>query len=359
VRLVQQHGGTLNGSTRYDFTNYYQVVPKNALDLMLWAEADRMRGPVITQAELDNQRDVVKNEVRVNVLNRPYGGFPWLRLPPVMFDTFANAHDGYGSFVDLEAATVEDATSFFDAYYAPGNAVLAVGGDLDVAETIALIEKHFGGIPGRPVPVRPDFAEPDLTEERRATHTDPLAPMPALAMAWRVPDPVKEFEAYLPYVVLAEVLTDGEAARLVERMMLEDATATSVSGYLGFMGDPFDVRDPTAFLLQVHYPPQVTADTIIATIDEELARLANEGLKPGELARIQARLAAHLLREVDAVLGRTLRMAVLEQQRGRAELINELPRLLAEVTAEQVVAAAAMLRPQRRAILEIVPGGAK
>jgi predicted Zn-dependent peptidase len=358
-RYVQASGGVFNGSTHLDYTDYFETLPSNALERALFLEADRMRSPRITEENLANQIAVVKEEIRVNVLNRPYGGFPWLRLPPVMFDTFANAHDGYGSFVDLEAATVEDATSFFEAYYAPGNAVLAVGGDLDVAETIALVEKHFGGIPGRPVPVRPDFAEPDLTEERRATHTDPLAPMPALAMAWRVPDPVNEFEAYLPYVVLAEVLTDGEASRLVERMMLEDATATSVSGYLGFMGDPFDVRDPTAFLLQVHYPPQVTADTIISTIDDELNRLATKGLEPGELARIQARLAAHLLREVDAVLGRTLRMAVLEQQRGRAELINELPRLLAEVTAEQVVAAAATLRPQRRAILEIVPGGAK
>ena len=358
-RYVQASGGVFNGSTHLDYTDYYETLPSNALERALFLEADRMRSPRITEENLANQIAVVKEEIRVNVMNRPYGGFPWLLLPPVMFDTFPNAHDGYGSFVDLEAATVEDATSFFDAYYAPGNAVLAIGGDLDVAETIALVEKHFGGIPGRPVPVRPDFTEPDLTEERRATHTDPLAPMPALAMAWRVPDPIKDFEAYLPYVVLAEVLTDGEAARLVERMMLEDATATSVSGYLGFMGDPFDVRDPTAFLLQVHYPPQVTADTIVSTIDEELARLANDGLQPGELARIQARLAAHLLREVDAVLGRTLRMAVLEQQRGRAELINELPRLLAAVTAEQVVAAAATLRPQRRAILEIVPGGAK
>jgi len=358
-RYVQASGGVFNGSTHLDYTDYYETLPSNALERALFLEADRMRSPRITEENLANQIAVVKEEIRVNVMNRPYGGFPWLLLPPVMFDTFPNAHDGYGSFVDLEAATVEDATSFFDAYYAPGNAVLAIGGDLDVAETIALVEKHFGGIPGRPVPVRPDFTEPDLNEERRATHTDPLAPMPALAMAWRVPDPIKDFEAYLPYVVLAEVLTDGEAARLVERMMLEDATATSVSGYLGFMGDPFDVRDPTAFLLQVHYPPQVTADTIVSTIDEELARLANDGLQPGELARIQARLAAHLLREVDAVLGRTLRMAVLEQQRGRAELINELPRLLAAVTAEQVVAAAATLRPQRRAILEIVPGGAK
>ncbi len=358
-RYVQASGGVFNGSTHLDYTDYYETLPSNALERALFLEADRMRSPRITEENLANQIAVVKEEIRVNVMNRPYGGFPWLRLPPVMFDTFANSHDGYGSFVDLESATVEDASSFFQAYYAPGNAVLALAGDFDVPEAIALIEKHFGGIPGREVPVRPDFAEPDLTEERRSSYTDPHAPMPALAMAWRVPDPVKEFEAYLPYVVLAEVLTDGEASRLVERLVLDDAIATSVSGYLGFMGDPFDVRDPTAFLLQVHFPPQVTSDTVINALDEEITRLVEKGIDAGELARVQARLAAHLLREVDAVLGRTLSMAVLEQQRGRAELVNELPALLAAVTPEQVIAAAATLRPQRRAILEVVPGGAK
>jgi zinc protease len=358
-RYVQASGGVFNGSTHLDYTDYYETLPSNALERALFLEADRMRSPKITEENLANQIAVVKEEIRVNVLNRPYGGFPWLRLPPVMFDTFPNAHDGYGSFVDLEAATVADATSFFHDYYAPGNAVLSVAGDLDLAETTALIERHFGGIAGRPVPARPDFAEPDLTAERRATHTDPLAPMPALAMAWRVPDPINASEAYLPYVVLAEVLTDGEASRLIGRLILDDGIATSVSGYLGFMGDPFDVRDPTAMLLQVHFPPHVSADQVTRAIDEELDRVASGGLKQGELARVQARLAAQLLREVDAVLGRTLNMAVLEQQRGRAELLNELPALLATVTPEQVVAAAASLRPQRRAMLEIVPGGAK
>jgi predicted Zn-dependent peptidase len=358
-RYVQASGGVFNGSTHLDYTDYYETLPSNALERALFLEADRMRSPRITEENLANQIAVVKEEIRVNVMNRPYGGFPWLKLPPVMFDTFPNAHDGYGSFVDLEAATVADASSFFNSYYAPGNAVLAVGGDLDVAETVGLIERHFGGIAGRAVPVRPDFTEPDLTAERRATHVDKLAPMPALAMAWRVPDPGRDFAAYLPYVVLAEVLTDGEASRLIRRLLLDDAIATSVSGYLGFMGDPFDVRDPTAILLQVHYPPHVTADQVVRAVDEELDRVATGGLQPGELARVQARLAAHVLREVDAVLGRTLSMAVLEQQRGRAELINELPALLATVTAEQVIAAAATLRPQRRAMLEVVPGGAK
>jgi zinc protease len=358
-RYVQASGGVFNGSTHLDYTDYYESLPSNALERALFLEADRMRSPRITPENLANQIAVVKEEIRVNVLNRPYGGFPWLLLPPVMFETFSNAHDGYGSFVDLEAATAEDAASFFGTYYAPANAVLCVAGDIDVAEASALIEKHFGGIAARPKPVRPSFAEPDLTSERRVSHIDPMAPMPAVAMAWRVPDPIADFDAYLPYVVLAEVLTDGDASRLVERLILEDGAATSVSGYLGFMGDPFDVRDPTALLLQIHFPPHVTLGQVERAVEEELERLATDGIEPAELARVQARLAAYMLRETDSVLGRSLSMAVLEQQRDRAELINELPRMLGSVTTDQIAAAAATLRPDRRALLEIVPGGAQ
>src|SRR5690606_39434819 len=124
VRHVQQNGGTLNGSTRYDYTNYFEVMPANAVDLALWMEADRMRGPVITQAELDNQRDVVKNEIRVNVLNQPYGSFPWLEMQERAFHNWHNSHNGYGDMADLDAATLEDVQAFFDAYYSPANAVL-------------------------------------------------------------------------------------------------------------------------------------------------------------------------------------------------------------------------------------------
>jgi predicted Zn-dependent peptidase len=301
---------------------------------------------------------VVKEEIRVNVLNRPYGGFPWLKLPPVMFDTFPNAHDGYGSFVDLESATVPDAQSFFEKYYASGNAVLAISGDVDVAEATRLVELHFGDVPTRPAPARPDFDEPDLTAERREAYTDRLAPLPAVASAWRVPNPIDDFAAYLPYVVLAEVLTDGDASRLVRRVVQRDRTATSIGGYLGFMGEPFETRDPTALLLQAHLPPGGDVDKVLRTIDEENERIAADGLEPGELARTVARMATHLLRDTDAVLGRALRMAVLEQQRGTAALINDLPRLLGEVTEEQITAAAGTLRPNRRATVEVqIPEG--
>src|SRR5919107_5833346 len=184
-RYVQGSGGTFNGSTHFDYTDYFETLPANALERALFLEADRMRRPRLTEENLRNQVDVVKEEIRVNVLNRPYGGFPWLKLPPVMFDTFRNAHDGYGSFTDLESATVADAQEFFRRYYACGNAVLAVAGDFDVARATNLIERHFGDVPARPAPARPDFDEPDLTAERREVYTDRLAPLPAVAGGWR------------------------------------------------------------------------------------------------------------------------------------------------------------------------------
>ena len=131
-KLVTGNGGVMNGSTRADYTNYYEQLPSNALELGLYLEADRMRGLRLTDENVQNQIAVVKEEIRVNVVNQPFGGFPWILLPPVMFKTFANAHNGYGSFVDLEAATVDQASDFFDQYYAPGNATLVVAGDLDV-----------------------------------------------------------------------------------------------------------------------------------------------------------------------------------------------------------------------------------
>ncbi|WP_433370236.1 M16 family metallopeptidase [Actinoplanes sp. CA-142083] len=355
-RHVQGAGGTFNGSTHLDYTDYFEVLPSGALERALFLEADRMRGPRLTEENLLNQIDVVKEEIRVNVLNRPYGGFPWLKLPPVMFSTFANSHDGYGSFGDLDSATVEDAKAFFDRYYASGNATLAVAGDFDVAEATVMIERHFGDVPARPAPALPDFDEPGLTAERRDVYTDRLAPLPGVAAAWRVPDPIAGFADYLPFVVLAEVLTDGEASRLVDRLVQRDRSVTSIGGYIGFMGDEFQVRNPTALLLQAHMPPGGDAEKVLRTVDEELDRLVHDGLAAGELERTQARIATHLLRDTDAVLGRALPMAVLELQRGRPELLNDLPKLVGEVTEAQIVAAASALRPDSRAVVEVLPG---
>jgi len=358
-RYVQSSGGMFNGSTHFDYTNYFEALPSNALERGLFLEADRMLSPRITEENLANQIAVVKEEIRVNVLNRPYGGFPWLELPPVLFDTFPNAHNGYGGFVDLESATVEDATDFFHRYYAPANAVLAVAGDLDVDETVELIEKHFGGIPKRRRPVRPDFGEPPLASERRAVTTDAHAPIPAVAIGYRVPDPVARLDEHLAGVLLSEILAEGDASRLQRRLVHRDRVVTDVSAYLGEFGDPFDERDPTAFTITAHYPNPESLERILAAVDEELARVAADGLEPGELDRVRTRAVSVLFREMDAVLSRALEFAKFELIFDRAELISELPDRLTAVTGADVQEAATALSPERRAVVELIAGGAR
>jgi len=355
AHLVQSAGGVMNGSTHPDYTNYFEVLPSGALELALFLEADRMRAPTLSQETLDNQISVVKEEIRVNVLNQPYGGFPWIPLPELAFDTFANRHNGYGDFVDLDGATLADAQQFFADYYAPANAVLSVAGDLDVAATREMVERLFDPVPRRAVPERPSFAEPSLTAPRHGVVTDRHAPQPALALAWRTPDPVDDLDDFLAPIVLAEVLTDGDASRLQRRLLLEDRSVTSLSGYLGAFGDPFDGRDPVLLTLEVLHPETTSAEQVADTVAEELARLTRDGLPGEELARVQAHLAATLLRMGDSLVGRVNALAVLEQQHGRAELVGELPGRLAAVPVEQVLAAAALLTPDTRVMLELQP----
>jgi zinc protease len=357
-RYVQSSGGTFNGSTHFDYTNYFEALPSNALERGLFLEADRMLSPRITEENLANQLDVVKNEIRVNVMNRPYGGFPWIYLPAVLFDTFANSHNGYGGFEDLESATVEDAKDFFNRYYAPSNAVLTVAGDIDPDETLAMIEKHFGAIKKRRAPKRPSFAEPPLTAERRDTHHDAHAPVPAVAIGYRVSEPVSRLDDHLASLLLAELLSDGDASRLQRRLVQRDGIVTDITAYLGEFGDPFDERDPTVFTISAHYPDAGSLDAILRAVDEEIARIAEDGLEPGELDRVRTRLVSVLFRGMDAVISRALDFAKFELIHGRAGLVEELPARLAAVSADAVRAAAARLRPDSRAVLELIAGGA-
>ncbi|MEJ2866037.1 pitrilysin family protein [Actinomycetospora sp. OC33-EN07] len=356
-RHVQSSGGVFNGSTHQDYTNYFEVLPSAALERALFLEADRLRAPRLTADNLRNQVDVVKEEIRLNVLNRPYGGFPWILLPPVLYDTYPNAHNGYGDFTDLEQADLDDAAAFFDAYYAPGNAVLTVVGDLDPDEAATLVEKHFGDIPARAVPTRPSFAEPPPDGVRRDDVTDAHAPLPAIALGHRLPDPDADLDAYLAHAVLASLLTDGEAARLTQRLVYGDALVTDVSASCGLMGAPLDARDPDTFTVTAVHPASVEPDRIVEAVDDELATLAAEGPDPEELRRVTARWASSLHREHDRLMSRMLALGAAELVQGRAELADELPGLIAAVEPSAVAAAAGSLRPDARAILTITPGG--
>ncbi len=354
-RLVQSSGGVFNGSTHTDYTDYFEVVPAGALERALFLEADRMRAPRITTENLTNQVDVVSEEIRLNVLNRPYGGFPWIQLPAVMFDSFANAHNGYGDFVDLQAATIADCAEFFDTYYSPANAVLTVCGDFDVASATDLIGRHFDDIEYRPAPVRPSFAEPWPTSVREAEHIDQHAPSPALAVGWRLPDPVADLSGYLAFVVLASMLSDGESSRLQSTLVAKAGLVTDIWASPGLMGGPLDARDPDVFVLGAIHPQAVPAATVIDAASEQIAMLAQDGPGDQEMQQALARFASALYRDNDGVASRTRSLGSLELLHGRAELLSELPDLLSAVTADQIADAARSLDPGRCAVLRVVP----
>lgn len=187
IKLVESNGGVLNGSTRFDFTNYFAVVPSHKTETLLWAEADRMRGLDITQDNLKNQQGVVANEVKVNVLNQPYGSFPWIDLPMAAFTNWYNAHNFYGDLKDLEAATLADAKTFATKYYQPQNAVLVVTGDFEEAAAKAWIEKYFASVPSQKVEALPDLVEPRQEQEKTVSRVDKLAKKPAVAFGYQMP----------------------------------------------------------------------------------------------------------------------------------------------------------------------------
>lgn len=354
-RVVQSSGGTFNGSTHFDYTEYHELLPAGALERGLFLEADRMRAPAITAENLRNQVDVVSEEIRLNVLNRPYGGFPWIQLPPVLFDTFANSHNGYGDFVDLRSATVADCADFFDRYYCPANAVLTVCGDIDPDRAQDLIIRHFDDIPPRPAPRRPSFAEPGLTERRNAVHSDALAPAPALAIGWRAPDPVADLRGYLAHIIAAGVLADGEAAPLQDELVVRRALATSAWAGPGLMG-PLDSRDPDVFVLGAIHPAEVPGQAVVDAATGIIAELAERGPSPDELTRAKARFVAGLYAECDAVMARTRNLGLFELLHGRAELLSELPDIAASLDAGDIAAALASLDGERCGVLHVQPG---
>src|SRR5262245_49732909 len=228
IKLVQSNGGILNGSTRFDFTDYFEVVPSHTLETALWAEADRMKGLAINADNLKNQQEVVKNEVKVNVLNQPYGGFPWLDLPQYANTNWYNAHNFYGDLKHLDAATLEDVSKFFKTFYAPNNAVLVVVGDFDPAATNAWIDQYFSSIPASKLPAKVDLTEPRQEKEKRATKPDPLATRPAIAIGYHVPP--RGTPEYHAMGLLDEILVQGKDSLLYQALVQKSGLTGDVQG---------------------------------------------------------------------------------------------------------------------------------
>ena len=291
-KLVAGNGGLANGSTRFDYTNYYQVVPSHVTEPVLWVEAERMRGLVLSESSLQNQKDVVKNEVRVNVVNRPYGAFPWLDLPEHANSNWYNAHNFYGEFADIDAATLKDVRSFYDTYYVPSNAVLVVAGDFDPVAVRAQIERYFGGLPKRPEPARPDVSEPKQVKERTATRTDALAPRPALAVGYHLPE--RNTPEWYAFGLIDQILLQGEDSRLWRRLVQERGYTDSVDGGMNLIGNMFDYEGPMLWAASLVHDGGASDAAIVAELDDVIAHLQRDLVGPAELERAITKIRSAL-----------------------------------------------------------------
>jgi len=356
IRLVESAGGVMNGHTRADLTAYYEGLPPSALELALFLEADRMGQLAITEENLRNQVDVVKEEILVNVVNRPYGDFPWITLPELAFDRYPNAHNGYGDFSHLERATVAESEDFYSTYYVPANAVLTVVGACRPDDVFSLAERYFGPVPRRPAPNHGPWPEPRLSAERHRVVKDSRIPQPAFAIGYRTVDPIGDLGHYVVYHVLAEVLAGGESSRLTARLVHRDHSVTEVACLLGTFGnDDFLVRDPSLLQVIVFHPGSATTEALLQAIDEEIGRLASDGPTKAELGRIVASSSADVWRSLDSTLNRAHMVASVETIHGDAGLIDELAARISAVGAADVAAAATDLLGQYRAVLELQP----
>ena len=274
IKLVQENGGILNGSTRFDFTNYFEIVPSHKLETMLWAEADRMKGLNISQENLENQQGVVKNEVKVNVLNQPFGGFPWLDMPQYANENWYNAHNFYGDLEDLDAASLEDVTSFFDTFYAPNNAAISVVGDIDIAQTRAWIEKYFGSIPAATLPPEPDISETRQEAEKYFMKNDSLANKPALALAYHMPE--RNTPEYYAMGLLDQILIQGDNSLLVQKLENEKGFTSDVSGGINYLGNMFNYKGPMLWMYDFTFDDPESKEAIMQSIDTVMSGLRDQ-----------------------------------------------------------------------------------
>ena len=289
--LIYTNGGTSNGTTNTDRTSYYETLPKNQLDLGLYLEADRMRGLVITAENLENQRQAVKEERRLRTDNQAYGQTSE-KVEELIYDNFAYHHSVIGSMADLDAASVDDVKQFFKTYYAPNNAVLALVGDLNTADTLAKVKKYFGSIPRQEAPRRVDLAEPPKNGERRANMDDPLARLTRVDVVYRMPDGTSADARALQ--VAASILGGGGGgfgggrgggggnnSRLYLKLVQEKEVATQVSCSAQRR------QGPGMFHISATVRPGHTPEEVEGLISEEIAKLHAEPVTDKELQRVR------------------------------------------------------------------------
>ena len=360
INLIYSSGGVLNGSTMYDVTNYYEAVPSNALERVLWLEADRMRALKVDDENLRNQRDVVKEEVRVNVLNQPYGGFPWLDMPPVAFRNWANAHNFYGDFADLDAASLVDVQKFFRTYYVPNNAVLLMLGDLNPQEGLKLAERYFGPIPTGAAPPFTDPTEPPQKEERRGHVQEKFGTLPAMAIGYVLPP--RRTPDWYAMALLDNALHGGRAGRVHRELVLEKQIAVEADGGID---DIFGYNGPSQMTTRILHKPEYTAEKALEAFDQVLGEIRESGISADELEQLKVKARSDYYSTLEGGRGGYMPRYGLMHLLACFTLFDDDPQLVntildgfLAVKREEIQAVAKKyLRPENRAIVFRTPAG--
>ncbi|TFW31707.1 M16 family metallopeptidase [Massilia horti] len=352
-KTITGGGGRNNGSTRPDFTNYIETAPASSLEPILWLEADRMKTLDFNEKTLKNQQDVVKEEIRVNVKNQPYGAFYWIDISQQAFQKWENNHDGYGSFEDLEGASLDDVRKFHSDFYGPNNAVLAIAGDITPAQGFALAQKYFGGIASRPTPKAGDFSEPLNTQEKRIEQSDALAQVPGIAAAWKIPPRASQDQAAV--AVLGELLAGSDASLFYQGLVKGREIALNVDSLFGLTG-PWEYDGPTLLTVFALYKPDSSADAVLAAMDQEIGKVARDGVDAATLKRVKTRMLADWYNKLENFMNRADTMAKLQTMWGDAGVVNKIPEWIEAVTSNDIKrAAATYLIPSNRTVIDRKP----
>jgi predicted Zn-dependent peptidase len=347
--LVQNYGGSMNGSTNNDQTNYFEELPKNQLDMALFLEADRMHALNVNQFNLDNQRNAVQEERRLRVDNQPYGK-SGEELEGLAYDAFPYHHSVIGSMDDLNAASIDDVKEFFRIYYAPNNAVLVVTGDVEPANVLAKVKKYFGAISRQPAPPPVDVTEPEHDKERRKTITDALARLPQVSAAYNTP-PGNTPDVHA-LQVLGLVLSSGRSSRFYEHLVHDKQLAINV-----FAGVQ-ERRGPSLFRVVAVPRPGVKVEDLEKAIYDEIEAIKKDGITQQELDKVRTQFLRAQIQARSSSQGLANRIGTLTVFYNDPNLINTLFDQVSAVTAEQVKQAAIKyLVSKHRAVVITLPAG--
>lgn len=343
-------GGTMNGTTSTERTNYFETLPSNYLPLAFWLESDRMRSLKVTQENLDNQRNAVQEEKRLRYDNQPYVN-AFLLVNELIFNNPANSHSTIGSMEDLDAATIDDIREFFRVYYAPNNAVLSVVGDFDSAEAKELIDKYFSNIPSQPLPPPVDVTDTGGVAIKEQTYHDPLAPAPAFVLGWKIP--ARRTTDFYALSLAGTLLFEGDSSRLYQQLVKGDESVVSIEGGID------ERRGPSALYIFALPKPGEDVAEIREKIFDEISRIATEGPTPAEMEKLRNSLINDSVRGRQSTMYRAQRLAEYTLYDSEPHLFDtELDHFLNVTTEDIKNAARNYLDVQDRVVLDIIPAAA-